>query len=954
MYICRAHIIILAVLSSLAVFSNLLVAQTPSAPNTTVDSFWGPIEARLEKSDVNAFISRLVSKHCGKDYTCLYENYEEILWELELRNKYWIAVPVAEEMVTLAKTQADLRAEANALSRLIALYGFIENRELESQQYQELLQLYERLGDIPAIIKTKAIILEGRAWYLGEVAEILPALEALVAQAEKQGFTETANSIRVRLKYLYGDFGYVDKLAETVEALEKIPVSNPIKPAEAPYALHAASGRADLLMLEKKYDKAAALYHRALAVTRLRHRAQHDSWSEVYMLQRLATLEWERGDSPKAQSYLDTAYTVASKATLYDRLTLVLQMQAQIAETEKRFADALRYTREIHKHEATLDSLAAGTDVQRYQLQLAKEQLTIEKEKQALEINLKNSQLRSFTVIVMLIVSLTAGLFIGFFKQRQGKLKLTAQNALIQEQAEQLKNLDTAKTRFFANISHELRTPLTLMLGPVRTLLKEGSLSLKQSHLLQMADRSGKQLQQLINEILELRKLEMGKMELHKQPTQLAAFFRRYFAQFESLAERKGIDFSFVIQLDSKVCAEIDQEKCRQVLYNLLANAFKFTPDGGRIEANVSVTDEILKLSVTDSGPGIHPDDLPHVFDRFFQANRPESPVEGGTGIGLALCNEHVKLFGGDITVESTLGKGTIFRVAIPVSFVEYVAGFGQHEEEIAASLQVPQAMPVSEQPTEKPTILIVEDNIELQGYLRLVLADTYRVLIADHGQAALNKLHKNPTCELILSDLMMPVMDGYQLLEKLKASDATRHIPVIMLTARADLRDKLKALRIGVDDYLVKPFDEEELVVRIAHLLKNHTARRTAIATEGTPDQAAPLLSEEDRLWLEQFETFVQANLAKDILSVSLLAEAFAMSKSTLLRQLKRLTGLTPVQYLQEMRLDTARQLLENQTYNSIAKVAYEVGYADTRSFSRTFKSRFGKLPSDFLDDHL
>jgi len=193
----------------------------------------------------------------------------------------------------------------------------------------------------------------------------------------------------------------------------------------------------------------------------------------------------------------------------------------------------------------------------------------------------------------------------------------------------------------------------------------------------------------------------------------------------------------------------------------------------------------------------------------------------------------------------------------------------------------------------------------------------------------------------------MMPVMDGYQLLETLKSNDATRHLPVVMLTARADMQDKLKALRIGVDDYLLKPFDEEELLVRIDNLLKNQAERYKQTIQEQEPSESSPILTSEDQQWLASFEAYVQENLASDLLSVPVLANHFAMSESTLLRQLKRLTGLTPNQYLQEVRLDEARRLLENRTYNSVSQVAAKVGYGDSRSFSRRFKKRFGKLPS-------
>jgi DNA-binding response OmpR family regulator len=249
-----------------------------------------------------------------------------------------------------------------------------------------------------------------------------------------------------------------------------------------------------------------------------------------------------------------------------------------------------------------------------------------------------------------------------------------------------------------------------------------------------------------------------------------------------------------------------------------------------------------------------------------------------------------------------------------------------------------------------------------LQDYIRLLLESRYHVVVADNGQAALGVIgergeepgvrsapHPSPlTPDLILSDLMMPVMDGYQLLERLKSDDATRHIPVIMLTARAEARDKLKALRIGVDDYLTKPFDEEELLARIENLLRNQAARQAAMAEEPAPANAAPQLAAADREWLERFEAYVQQHLSSDIFSVPMLADAFAMSESTLLRQLKRLTGLTPMQYLLEMRLDQARHMLESGTYRSVGRVAAEVGYQDTRSFARSFKKRFGKLPSE------
>ena len=577
--------------------------------------------------------------------------------------------------------------------------------------------------------------------------------------------------------------------------------------------------------------------------------------------------------------------------------------------------------------------------------------------------------------IVLVIASVLGGIFY-YYKQRERRLKdrqselelmVRERTAIIEHQKEELQSLDAAKSRFFANISHELRTPLTLMLGPIRSLLKGKHSQEQQEKLLNIARQSGQQLQQLINEILDLRKLEMGKMEVQVEPTLLTTFFNRHASQFESLAKSKQIDYSYETTIPNDIAANIDQEKCRQILYNLISNALKFTPAGGWVSVNCSLQGNNLRLNVSDSGFGIPPEDLPHVFDRFFQSNRPGKIAEGGTGIGLALCQEYSRLFGGSISVESTVGKGSVFSVEFPVTLADtrqlLPAGATSETiepEAISQASVVAKSAPAPEELTSKPTILLVEDNTELQAYIRLILEEKYHVITAGNGQEALNLLLNNNnatphsalhTPHLILSDLMMPVMDGYQLLERLKSDDTTRHIPVIMLTARAEAKDRLKALRIGVDDYLTKPFDEEELLVRIENLLNNQVARRSTFTNKTAPN-ANPLISQPDREWLETFEEYVQKHFSSDILSVSTLAQEFAMSESTLLRQLKRLTGLSPIQYIQEVRLNEARLLLENRSYSSIAQVASKVGYVDARTFTRSFKQRFGKVPTELMGE--
>jgi signal transduction histidine kinase/CheY-like chemotaxis protein/AraC-like DNA-binding protein len=903
-------------------------------------ALWPLVETRLGQpggDTARHFILQLVRGQCGEDSDCLYQNYYAIMIGLERRFNLPAAIFVGEEMVAIAGRQQDLRREADVHMHLDRYFSAVGIHGKAVFHIERAIDLFEQLNDHPALNRAKFVKLEESLSYL-PLEQALPGFDELLANARQNKDTSGITYMLTRMIDVTLSARHYDDALNYIDALDQFSVSKPSQSFDRYFAIIVAFGRAKLAYARNDLDEAALYFQQALRFSRERP----DPWHEINTLNLLSELEWKRGDRSLAKSHLEEAQGKAEELELHDLLSGIFQLKMQYAEEEGRYAEALSYTKQRYAYDQKLEERNAGFDIQNYYLQLEKDQLATEKKNQQLALSQKSQQLRNSLIITVLVFLLAAGLFIGLYKQRQGKRELTAQNALIREQSEQLKTLDQAKSRFFANVSHELRTPLTLILGPIQTLLKGGQLNEKQTKLLNTADQSGRQLQELVSEILDLRKLEMGKMGVNLQPVALGPFFKNQFTQFESLAERKGISFIYETTIDDTFAAHIDPAKCRQILNNLLSNAFKFTPQGGHIRASLSANAGMLKLEVADSGPGIHPDDLPHVFDRFFQTSRPDKPAEGGTGIGLALCMEYARLFGGDIEVESAVGKGAVFRVKWPVevggSVQSSVFSFQLSEE----SGEVSQFF--EEKPDgSRPTILVVEDNPELQDYIRLILSEKYHVLTAGNGEEALNRTLKIENCRLILSDLMMPVMDGFQLLEALKSDDATRHIPVIMLTARAEARDKLKALRIGVDDYITKPFDEEELLVRIENLLNNQTAR-----FQDVPEEAAtPALSAADREWLERFETFVQKNLSNSILSIPMLADELAMSESTLLRQLKRLTGLTPVQYLQEVRLDRARRLLEDRTYDSIARVAAETGYNDARSFSRIFKQRFGKAPS-------
>ena len=637
--------------------------------------------------------------------------------------------------------------------------------------------------------------------------------------------------------------------------------------------------------------------------------------------------------------------------------------------------------------------------------------------------------------ILSSILALVLGIYL-FFKRRTRLLKetqklleseikkATAQieqdKKIIEVQAEELRQLDKIKSRFFANVSHELRTPLTLMLGPISSAIKSGELNNRNFTLLKKAQTGGKDLLKLVSSILGLSKMEAGKMELNEKPELLFPLVRRIVSAFESHAQREGIQFEFHFHPEKQLQLRLDAEKLKIILNNLLSNAIKFTPKDKQVVVEIWDEGNMIKIMVRDTGRGIHPNDIPNIFNRFYQSAQPDAPTEGGTGIGLALTQEFIQMMNGEIWVESELGEGSSFYFKIPRKevlgmvdgerwTVDGLENENNEHLEILDSEKEPKqdiSTPIVPSTVHRPssTVLIVEDNTSLRDYIQTVLSPYYNVLTAENGKLALEMLYLPPSLkgelpptaskvafettgsgsplgaggagengqnsqlatripQLIISDIMMPIMDGFQLLKTLKSKDEFRHIPVIMLTARADISDKLQALRIGVDDYILKPFVEEELLARIDNLLQNYQERLAQVSetlgvtqvsdTSKVSDTSVkiPTISKEDQAWLTKLEAQIQKHLSNSQYSITQLSYDLAISERQLRRRIKQLIGLSPAQYLKAVRLQSARQLLEEKTYKTIAQTAAAVGFQDAGAFSRNFLNRFGKLPSDYLD---
>ncbi len=514
---------------------------------------------------------------------------------------------------------------------------------------------------------------------------------------------------------------------------------------------------------------------------------------------------------------------------------------------------------------------------------------------------------------------------------------------VISRQAQELRSLDELKSRFFANVTHELRTPLTLIIGPVERLLQKTEPPEKTNENLHIVHRNAQKLLDLVEELLDLSKLESQKLVLDERPLHFYSFITRLFGSFAPYAEHRKVRFIFHYDCQHDLMIWADAPKLEKIISNLLSNALKFTPSNGRITLSVFKEGEALHIRVEDTGRGIPPEDLPYIFDRYFQSKRPDAPLQGGTGIGLSLSREYARLLGGELNVKSVVGQGSMFSFHFPV---KYPPAAFREENPLVESAADPSRIGGKPLRSKVPTLLIVEDDYDLIRYIRSILEEEYNTLIADNGASALRQLSEY-SVDLILSDVMMPEMDGFQLLEAVRAQGSD--IPFIFLTARMDRDDRMQALRIGVDDYLTKPFLEEELQVRLRNLLERQAVRRAmanAPEEERGEEDAIPSY---DRQWFARLEAVMEENISNPDFNVNQMAVCMNLSVRAVQYRIRTLTGMSPVNYLTEFRLNRARQLIEARSYQTVAEVCFAVGYRTPRYFTEIFKTRYGKSPSEF-----
>ena len=541
------------------------------------------------------------------------------------------------------------------------------------------------------------------------------------------------------------------------------------------------------------------------------------------------------------------------------------------------------------------------------------------------------------TTAKVLYALLIVGLIFFAFRQIRIHEQRLSRRRERREAIRKQEELDQLKFRFFTNVSHELRTPLTLITAPLDSLLKKDCDADTREKLDIIHDNASRLLY-LVNQLLDFRKNEVAGLTLNPSRGDIVRFVRSICDSFVSLSDARHIHLTFFSSIDS-LTVDFDEDKMSKIVMNLLSNAFKFTPENGRVDVSLSLAGTNLEISIADTGCGISDKDKQRIFERFYQAGAGKHPA-GGTGIGLSLVAEYVRLHGGTVSVADNAQRGAVFTVSIPVHDAD-VRG-DAHGERRADGNSTSEAVA-----PDMPRLLVADDNPDLLRFMVSELNTEYTVVTAADGNEALAEVQRAKP-DVIVSDLMMPGMDGIELCRRLKSDDTTASIPLLILTAKHEVAAKIEGLTLGADDYMTKPFNIDELRLRMKKLLdlRGRGARRALIDPE---PQSIAITSLDEKL-IERAVNYVDEHMQRPDLSVEELSAELGMSRVHLYKRLKQITGKTPIEFIRVLRLKRAAQLLRESQLN-ISEIAYRCGFNNPKYFSRYFKEEFGVLPSVYQE---
>lgn len=674
------------------------------------------------------------------------------------------------------------------------------------------------------------------------------------------------------------------------------------------------------------------------------------------------------GNFEKALEYINYAEAAARKYNSPQNLLYALgnasDINAEKGDYKSAYLKALAYislkdSLRTALYDQNLVEITTKYELQEKESLLAKHQLTIQKQSS-----------RQRMILWISAILLMAGILIFLYlKKRQDLQRKTAEvetekaqlkAQLEHAEVERLQELENVRSKFFANISHEFRTPLTLILNPAEQLIKD---SVKSEHkkYLHIIQRNASKLLKLVNQLLDLSKLEGGKAKLSIELFDLKKFCNAICGLFDSLAVHQGIEMTLEFPEDELI-VWFDKDVVEKILVNLLSNAFKFTPSGGEIHIKVSrVSKDEIEIAVRDTGIGIPKENMENLFDRFLSFS--DSDLQRSSGIGLSLVHELVQLHKGHIEVQSESGVGSVFTIIIPVNKAsfsedeiftnssadrEYMHLLPEYYLEVVSDSTLIKKLP-DHYTGHKPVLLVAEDNPDVRFLITEVCKNQYTVITAENGNIAQRiAIEKIP--DIIITDVVMPEMDGTELCTALRSNEITSHIPIIMLTARGDQKDKLTGLRTGADDYLIKPFDAEELKVRLQNLLdqrkKLHNYFKKVLHTFTTTEVNVDSM---DALFVKNLKTTIENNMHREQYGVTELATDLTLSRSQLHRKVTGLLGYSPNEVIRNMRLEKARMLIHKKA-GTIAEIAYNCGFNSPAYFSKCYKDYFGHTAGEEL----
>lgn len=585
--------------------------------------------------------------------------------------------------------------------------------------------------------------------------------------------------------------------------------------------------------------------------------------------------------------------------------------------------------------------LIRGSNPNQLKLLQLENESKAEREKKLLFTSLS---VAGFVVLLIIIIAFYIG-----YKHKQKANRLLAE-------------MDELKTRLYSNITHELRTPLTLILGPLEKMITSGSEKTPSRKQVKIMQKNANSLLNLVNQMLDLTKIDAKSMKLELVEEDINKFLRTRFAAFASLAEQKSITYQCSLMREKNVRI-FDSSKLEKIINNLISNAIKFTGDYGKISCYANFQEpEILELVVQDDGEGIPKDEIDKIFDRFHQVKTNAELITLGTGIGLSLTKELVELMHGKIEVESEVGRGSKFVVTLPLG-IEHLnsdefqmiksLNSGTHKNvEISKqddfTDESDYAQDLNEEKQKLPFVLIVEDNIDIREFISDNLSDSFVTEKVGNGQAGLKRAIENIP-DLVITDIVMPKMDGIELCNNLKTDERTSHIPVVMLTGKSSIDDRLKGLDIGADAYLTKPFNIKELRLQVVKLIEQRQKLRERFTRDLRLEPKDIAVTSMDEKFIIRAMEVIEKNLSNSDYEINQFQDEMFMSRTQLFRKIKALTNQTPAEFIQTIRLKRAASLIK-QNFGNMAQITYEVGFKSPSYFAKCFKELYGVLPSNYL----